>query len=144
TYGDASPYHVDMFDEDGAFFVERGGETFTANLHRFRSFRRSSRYGEEGWLTVELYGRDSDNDGIPETGGQFVSDHGVARLISTRHYDGAILRSSEPLPARYRIEVTVGNIRFGGTRDGRWTYDGKINGYDGDEIADPWFFRDRD
>src|SRR5688572_27849477 len=49
TYGDGSPYHVDAFDEDGAFFTERGGATFAANLGRFRSFRRSSRYGEDGW-----------------------------------------------------------------------------------------------
>jgi len=144
TYGDASPYHVDAFDDDGAFFTERGGATFAANLARFRSFRRSSRYGEGGWLTVELYGRDSDRDGVPETGGRFVSANGVARLISTRHYDGAIIRSTEPLPARYRVEVTVSGIDFGGARDGQWTRGGKINGYDGDEIADPWFFRDRD
>jgi hypothetical protein len=144
SYGDASPYHVDAYSEDGAFFLERGGAAFAANLARFRSFRRSSRYGEGGWLTVELYGRDSDRDGVPETGGQFVSENGVARLISTRHYDAAIIRSTEPLPLRYRVEVTVGNIRFGGARDGQWTHDGKVNGYDGDEIADPWFFRDGD
>ena len=144
VYGDASPYHVDAFDEDGAFFAERGGATFAANLARFRSFRRSSRYGEGGWLTVELYGRDSDRDGTPETGGQFVSVHGVARLISTRHYDGAIIRSTEALPARYRVEVTVASIAFGGARGGQWAHDGKINGYDGDEVADPWFFADGD
>lgn len=144
TYGDTSPYHVDAFDEDGAFFTERGGATFTANLKRFRSFRSAAPYGEDGWLTIELYSRDSDRDGVPETGGQFVSEHGVAKLVSTRHYDGAIIRSTEPLPARYRVEVTVGNIGFGGARDGQWTHDGKINGYDGDEVADPWFFRDGD
>lgn len=134
TYGDDSPYHVDDFDEDGAFFIERGGATFAANLRRFRSFRSSSRYGEDGWLTVEAYGRDSDRDGVPETGGRFASVDGAARLTSTRHYDAAIIRSTARLPARYRVEVTVSNIAFG---DG-----GKINGYDGDEIADPWTFRD--
>lgn len=144
SYGDASPYHVDAFDEDGAFFTEHGGAAFTANLGRFRSFRSASRYGEGGWLTVERYGRDSDRDGVPETGGQFVSENGVARLISTRHYDAAILRSTEPLPARYRVEVTVDNIAFGGAHDGRWTHGGKINGYDGGEVADPWFFREPD
>lgn len=142
TYGDTSPYHVDAFDEDGAFFTERGGAGFAANLAGFRSFRSASRYGEGGWLTVERYGRDSDRDGIPETGGRFESVGGAARLISTRHYDGAMIRSTEPLPARYRIEVTVANIAFGGARDGQWAYGGKINGYDGDELADPWFFRD--
>jgi hypothetical protein len=144
TYGDDSPYHVDEFDEDGAFFTERGGATFAANLGRFRSFRRSSRYGEDGWLTVETYGRDSDRDGIPETGGQFTSVAGAARLTSTRHYDAAIIRSTDPLPARYRVEVTVSNIAFGGARDGDWTHGGKVNGYDGDEIADPWMFREGD
>lgn len=144
TYGDASPYHVDAFDDDGAFFTERGGAAFAANLARFRSFRTSARYGEGGWLTVERYGRDSDRDGVPESGGRFESANGAARLVSTRHYDGAIIRSTEPLPARYRIEVTVGNIAFGGDRGGQWAYGGKINGYDGGELADPWFFRDTD
>lgn len=144
TNGDDSPYHVDAFDEDGAFFIERGGATFVSNLARLRSFRGSSRYGEDGWLTVELYGRDSDRDGVPETAGRFESAGGVARLISTRHYDGAIIRSTAPLPARYRVEVTVRNIAFGGRRDGEWTFGGKLNGYEGDEIADPWSFRDAD
>ena len=143
-YGDDSRYHVDAFDDDGAFFAERGGAVFAANLGRFRSFRHSSRYGQDGWLTVELYGRDDDRDGVPETGGRFVSRNGVAHLISTRHTDGAILRSTRPLPRRYRVEVTVSNIAFGGDRDGAWTHGGKQNGYDGDEIADPWMFRDGD
>lgn len=141
TYGEASAYHVDAFDEDGEFFRERGGEVFAANLATFRSFRNSFSYGKDGWLTIELYGRDSDRDGTPETAGHIVVEGGKARVVSTRHYDGAIMRSTQPLPARYRIEVTVSNIRFGGLRDGSWTYDGRTNGYDGgDEIADPWRF----
>ncbi|WP_437548707.1 hypothetical protein WME97_00940 [Sorangium sp. So ce367] len=142
-YGDESPYHVDVFDEDGEFFSARGGEVFREGLRRFRSFRKSFTYGEGGWLTVELYGRDSDRDGVPETGGRFEAAGGKARLVSTRHYDGAILRSTAPLPARYRVEVTVSNIDFGGLREGSWTHGGKTNGYDGDELADPWRFSDR-
>lgn len=144
TYGDDSPWHVDLFDEDGAFFADHGGELFEAGLKSFRSFRKSYAHGEGGWLTVELYGRDTDRDGVPETGGQFVSEGGKARLISTRHYDGAILRSTQPLPPRYRVEVTVSNIRFGGkTSEDSWHSpdQSEINGYDGDEIADPWRFR---
>ncbi|AUX39007.1 hypothetical protein SOCE26_003890 [Sorangium cellulosum] len=140
TYGPASPYHVDAFDDDGAFFITRAGETFRQGLRRFRSFRKSFSYGEGGWLTVELYGRDSDRDGVPETGGRFEAAGGKARLVSARHYDGAILRSTRPLPARYRVEVTVSNIDFGGPREGRWRHGGKVNGYDGDELADPWRF----
>ncbi|WP_437927996.1 hypothetical protein WMF37_01740 [Sorangium sp. So ce291] len=143
AYGDGSPYHVDAFDEDGAFFSAQGGEVFREGLRRFRSFRKSFTYGEGGWLTVELYGRDSDRDGVPETGGRFESAGGKARLVSTRHHDGAILRSTAPLPARYRVEVTVSNIAFGGPRQGSWKHGGKVNGYDGDELADPWRFSDR-
>jgi hypothetical protein len=131
TYGPASPYHVDDFDDDGAFFVARGGETFRAGLAAFRSFRKSFTHGQGGWLTVELYGRDADRDGVPESGGRFVVEGGKARLVSGRHTDGAIIRSTVPLPARYRVQVTVSNIAFGG---------GPGNGYDGDERADPWRF----
>lgn len=143
-YGEDSPYHVDAFDEDGAFFHTRGGATFAAGLQAFRSFRASARYGQDGWLTVERYGRDSDRDGTPETGGRFESLGGEAVLTSERHYDGAILRSTHPLPARYRVEVTVTRISFGGERGGRWDEQGRVNGYHGDERADPWFFRDED
>src|SRR6185503_13801751 len=94
-YGADSPYHVDAYDEDGAFFREHGGARFVEGLAAFRSFRKSYRYGEGGWLTVELYGRDSDRDGVPESGGRIKSEHGKARCVSSRHYDGAILRSTD-------------------------------------------------
>jgi len=144
SYGEASPWNVDAFDEDGAFFVRRGGESFLSSLRSFRSFRKSYTYGESGWITVELYGRDNDKDGVPETGGHFQSEAGKAKLVSKRHYDGAILRSTHPLPARYRVEVTVSNIDFGGRRDGSWERSGKLNGYTGNESAGPWRFRDDD
>lgn len=143
TYGAESPYHVDAFDEDGDFFIEHGKDTFLTGLKSFRSFRKSFTYGDDGWLTLELYGRDSDRDGVPETGGKFIAERGRAKLVSTRHYDGAIVRSTQALPARYRVEVTVSNIHFGG-RDGKsFRSGGSTNGYDGDEIADPWRFSDR-
>ncbi|WP_218920103.1 hypothetical protein [Chondromyces crocatus] len=143
TYGPSSPWHVDDFDEDGAFFLEAGGELFRAGLASFRSFRKSFTYGRDGWLTVELYGRDQDRDGVPESGGRFVSEGGRARLVSKRHHDAAILRSTHPLPPRYRVEVTVSGIRFGGAGPNGWlSPDGsRFNGYDGDEIGDPWRFR---
>ena len=96
----------------------KGGQEFLDNLNKFRSYRKSYTYGEDDWLTVELYGRDSDKDGIPETGGTFVNEDGKAKLISTRHYDGAIIRSTDELPDKYRIEVTVSRINFGGKE--RW------------------------
>jgi len=146
-YGKQSPYHVDDYDEDGEVFFQKGGDTFTKGLKSFRSFRKSHAYGKDGWLTVEQYGRDSDKDGIPETGGRFVADNGKAKLICLRHFDGAILRSTRALPNRYRVEVTVSNIRFGGKRGDSWSYDGKTNGYDGNdgpEMAGPWRFSGAD
>jgi hypothetical protein len=41
TYGDASPYHVDAFDDDGEYFQEHGGEAFRAGLASVCSFRKS-------------------------------------------------------------------------------------------------------
>lgn len=49
-----------------------------------------------------------------------------------------MLTSTEPLPSRYRVEVTVSSIRFGGSGGQGWAHDGKFNGYDGDELAEPW------
>lgn len=141
-HGDDSPYHVDDFDDDGAFFRERGGAAFLSNLRSFRSFRASSTYGADGWLTLERYGRDSDLDGTPDSGGRLDAVGGKAVLTSRHHHDGVILRSTAPLPPRYRVEVTIGAISFGGAREGQWAWGGKVNGYDGDELAGPWFFRE--
>lgn len=140
TYGDDSPWHVGPFDEDGEYFYDEFGENFQKSLDKFRSFRKSFTYGENDWLTLELYGRDENKDGEPESGGSFITENGEAKLIAPRHYDGAIIRNTNELPAIYRIQVTVSNIDFGGDKndDGNWVDDGKYNGYDEKEKADPW------
>lgn len=138
TYGDESPWNVDVFDDDGAYFHEKGGAAFAAGLASFRSFRKTFTYGEGGWLTVETYGRDEDRDGEPESGGHFFADDGKALLVSKRHTDAALLRSTAALPSRYRLRVTVSDVRFGGADNGSFVHGGKVNGYDGDESAGPW------
>ncbi|MEZ4315490.1 MAG: hypothetical protein R3F14_46330 [Polyangiaceae bacterium] len=138
VYGDASPWNVDVFDDDGAYFRDAGGPAFDEELASFRSFRKSFSYGQDGWLTVELYGRDEDKDGVPESGGHFTSESGQAVLRSARHTDAGILRTTAPLPSRYRLRVTVSGVEFGGAQDGSFSYGGKINGYDGGESAGPW------
>lgn len=143
-YDKSDPYYVDEYSEGGDFFIDKGGQTFLNNLSKFRSFRKSYTYGQDGWLTVELYGRDSNKDGVPETGGTFVNDNGKAKLISTRNYDAGIIRSTNALPSRYRVEVTVSDINFGGEKNGSWNYDGTFNGYHEDAVADPWRFSDND
>ncbi|MFC1586311.1 hypothetical protein ACFL5V_12255 [Fibrobacterota bacterium] len=138
VHGEQSPYHVGPHDDDGEFFFDQEGSGFQDDLESFRSFRKSYAYGEEGWLTVELYGRDSDRDGVPESGGGFASRDGKALLTCTRHYDGGLIRPTRALPAQYRVEVTVSNINFGGEINGDWEYGGRFNGYDGDESPEPW------
>ena len=140
TYGKDSPYYVDAFSDDGDFFKSTQGATFTEQLDSFRAFRKAFTYGEDDWITFEYYGKDEDKDGKPESGGEFIAEKGKAKLISKKHTDGAILRSTDKLPEEYRVEVTVSNIDFGGTnKNGKWEYDGKVNGYDGgDESAGPW------
>jgi len=142
TYAKGSKYSVDdAYDEDGNYFVQTLGKSFLPNLSKFKSFRKSYTYGQNGWLTVELYGRDSDKDGIPESGGKFVEENGTAKIISTLHTDAAIIRSTDKLPSKYKIELTVSNVNFGGEKNGNWNYDNKFNGYDssdGNESAGPW------
>ncbi len=140
TYGDTSQWQVDIFDEDGAFFRSQFGNEFDTELHKFRSFRKSFTYGDDHWLTFELYGRDENKDGTPESGSTFINFEGKAKLISRRHTDGGIIRTTNELPEIYKIEVTVSRVDFGGDKDndGNWTENGKFNGYNGDEIASPW------
>ena len=67
-----------------------------------------------------------------------MADGGNALLVSKRHTDAALLRSTAALPSRYRLRVKVSAVRFGGAVNGNWQSGGKINGYDGDESAGPW------
>jgi hypothetical protein len=59
------------------------------------------------------------------------SNH-VIRLASPAHTDATVVRSSDPLPDRYRVSLRVGFASFGDGRDG-------LNGYaTGTETALPW------
>jgi hypothetical protein len=144
----------DPWDEDGAFFFEKyrsltSGGNFAQELAKFRSFRKSISYGEQGWLTFELYGRDADANGAldpaTEHGGEFLikSENGncYLELNNKVHHDGAEVRSSDPLPPEYRIRLKVTPVSAGGREgDGTW---GK-NGYsDKNENAGPWRFNNR-
>ncbi|GEM_PF-1074253 len=138
-YSPTSDYHVPYVGENGELYVESKGAAFTENLNTFYSFRKSFAYGEDGWLTFEEYGRDADKNGTPESGGTVTNSNGVATLNSEMSTDGVIVRSTKALPPMYKIEVTLSNINFGGERNGIWTYDNKINGYEGTETGMPWY-----
>ncbi|WP_165495300.1 hypothetical protein, partial [Actinomadura roseirufa] len=139
--GPSSPYDVDMYDNDGAYFDTVGGPAFRAQLARTRTYRRSFAFGARGWLTAELAARDVDGDGRPDAPPSLTSRNGVAILREPNHRAGAVIRSTRPLPAEYRVEVTLRGLDFGGKRGGSWDYpDGRVNGYSplGCKTAFPW------
>jgi hypothetical protein len=99
------------------------------------AYRASAPFGEGGWLTAESYTRSSTTrfgdlaTVVPDPAG---GGNRVLRVRSPAHTDGTVIRSSEPLPSRYRISLRVGYADFGDGRPGR-------NGYDsGSETAEPW------
>jgi hypothetical protein len=148
----------DPWDEDGAFFFTKyrlltSGGNFAQELAKFRSFRKSVSYGERGWLTFELYGRDADSDGrldpVTEHGGEFLirNENGncYLELNNKVHYDGAEVRSTDPLPSEYRIRLKVTPISAGGKdKDAAGKEFWGKNGYsDVNESAGPWRFNDQ-
>lgn len=114
-------------DQEDIFFGDNGyaeqwfygenhsGASLEMALEDFSAFRKSYSFGQDGWLTVETYGRGADPDTPPETGGRFIIDgDGKAVMVCEKHTDAAIIGSTDPLPSTYRLEVTVKNIDVGG------------------------------
>ena len=89
----------------------------------------------EGWLTAESYTRDAAATPFSRLM-SVVEDpadpkNHVLRIASPAHTDATVIRSSAPLPQRYRVSLRVGYGRFG---DGTG-----LNGYaTGRETAEPW------
>lgn len=139
--GPSSPYNVDVYDNDGAFFETVGGPAFREQLATFDTYRRSFGFGAHGWLTAELAARDTDRDGRPDAPPTLTARNGVAHLNEPSHQGGVLIRSTRPLPAEYRVEMTLRGLDFGGQRDGSWDYpDGRVNGYspEGCKTNHPW------
>ena len=138
-------YDVDAYDNDGEFFQTFGGDAFREHLAGLGLYRRSYTVGKKGWLTVELAARDREGDGRPDNVPSFRRTRSralgsVGTFNVPDHNSAVVLRSTDPLPAEYRIEVTLRAIDFGGQRNGTWDYDGKTNGYrpDGCKTIYPW------
>jgi hypothetical protein len=118
----------DPFSDGGAYFRARG-------ITPPPGFRLSAPLGKDGWLRVESYTRSEATAFrdllavVPDPGG---ASNRVLRLRSPAHTDATVLRSSQPLPQRYRVSLSVGFADFG---DG---LPGSSNGYDGGERAEPW------
>lgn len=78
--GPSSPYNVDIYDNDGAYFDTVGGPAFRTQLATMKTYRKSFAFGKHGWLTAELAARDTDGDGRPDAPPSLTSRDGVARL----------------------------------------------------------------
>jgi hypothetical protein len=133
--GTKSPWHVDGYDDDGPWYRINGGSDFVRDVHGFDLMRKRVSFGKGDWLTAELGDMDFTKTGkvsggptiqtvrLPNGGGY------GARINEPTNGSGAIIRSTRPLPAEYRIEYTLKTVDFGGQRNGSYSYDGKVNGY---------------
>lgn len=144
-HGDDSPWHVSPFDDDGEYFQVLGGVDFRRQLASFHTYRKRYPLGRDGWLTVELAARDRDKDGKPETPPSFTQatlpgGRTIGHIVEPDHHGGVIIRNTRALPKRYRIEMTLVTLNFGGSRYEQWNYDGLINGYlpGGAKTRHPW------
>lgn len=117
------------FADAGVFFRDRG-------VTPPQAFRISRIFGADGWLTAESYTRDRTTsfDGLVSV----VADpaepsNKVLHISSPAHTDATVIRSSAPLPSRYRVSLRVGFAAFGDGSPG-------LNGYaTGQETAEPWW-----
>jgi len=130
--GPGSPWNVDEFDDDGESWSRLSGPKFTRDLSTLAVYRKRVTFGDHGWLTAEIAAQDKDLDGAPdsEPGLRRLPLGGGAAEIHEPSWDaGVLIRPTRPLPPRYRVEVTLRRVDFGGRRHGTLSYDGTYNGY---------------
>ena len=146
----AVPGKTDPFDDDGQYFHAIGGTDFIKQLESFDTYRKTFRFGTEGWLTAELSARDPEKQGGPKNPPSLtnteIGGEAVGLLREPDHHGGILIRSTQPLPAQYRIEYSLVAIDFGGSRHGLWNYSEQINGYAEKKVKTrhPWPFGQSD
>ncbi|MEV6923312.1 hypothetical protein AB0M46_02200 [Dactylosporangium sp. NPDC051485] len=140
----------DLNDDNGDEYRLRWGPNFDAAMGTFKTMRKETQFGHNGWLTSSLSARDSGgrvDDSFnnvadrPSITNATVAGAGRVGAISTpKHTGGALIRSTEPLPRYYRIEFKLKTLNYGGERNGSLSYDGKFNGYKTDVCKTffPW------
>jgi hypothetical protein len=118
----------DKYSDGASYFQQQGVKPPTA-------FRAEAPFGQDGWLSVAAYSRSN----LTPFGSLFqvVPDpadptHSVLKVSSPKSTDGLVIRSTKPLPAKYRVCLNVGYASFG---DGKWE---GHNGYAGGETDEPW------
>ncbi|GAB3664790.1 hypothetical protein GCM10027596_29790 [Nocardioides korecus] len=143
-----SPWAVDQFDDNGKVWHRISDPAMTRQVRTLTVFRKRVRFGTGGWLTAEIAAVDKNHDGRPDSRPGLATttlpDGQRAAKLSEPSWDGGVLiRPTRPLPAAYRVEMTLRGIDFGGMRHGTLSYDGKTNGYRNGscKTAYPWTFR---
>ena len=128
-FGPGNRYYVDEFSDGGKYFEVEGGEYFKRALDSFQLLRKSVKFGDDGWLTLEMAARSREKNGVPDGVPSLNVKNGAAKM-DVPWDNGLIITSTNPLPSQYRIEYELKTLDFGGKDiNGEWNYDGKINGY---------------
>lgn len=142
-----SRWAVDQFDDNGEAWRAISGPAFRRQLKSLNVFRKQVKFGDGGWLTAEVAAVDKNKDGKPDSSPGLstttLPDGERAARLSVPSWNGGVLiRPTRPLPAEYRVEMTLRGLDFGGERDGSLSYAGKRNGYrlTGCKTSFPWTF----
>ncbi|HEY4278278.1 MAG TPA: hypothetical protein VGM91_08670 [Conexibacter sp.] len=139
---DSSPWirndYTDPFDtimdDNGDWWKNDYGSAFTDALNSFSTYRKDVEFGKHRWLTASLSARDWSSSGTPQRAPRIATSRvrgegSVLDLSSPDSYDGAMITTTDKLPAEYRLEYHLKTLDFGGRRNGTINYDGKVNGY---------------
>ncbi|MBB6172742.1 hypothetical protein HNR23_002802 [Nocardiopsis mwathae] len=146
--GPRSPWYMDPFGDDGEVWHAISDPDFSEQTATFDVYRKRVAFGDGGWLTAEIAAVDKDRSGAPDSEPglatvELPDGERAARIHEPSWDAGVLIRSTDPLPERYRVEMTLRDIDFGGMRDGSLEYEGKYNGYRtgaGCKTSFPWTF----
>ncbi len=121
----------DRYDDCGGYFTEMG-------IVAPPGFRSTIQLHASPTLSITSYSRTEKDPGELRA---VVNDpsgkrNRVLQISSPDHNDATILRSTLPLPSRYKICVDIGYVDFGSGKSGT------LNGYVGGEKALPWLAMD--
>ncbi|UJF17775.1 hypothetical protein L0B53_12130 [Vibrio sp. SS-MA-C1-2] len=147
--GETSSWYIDDFDDFGKVWNKISDPQFTKNMGSMKIFRQRVVFSDNGWLTAEVAAQDKDADGKPDSKPKahtvkLANGESGLKLDEPSWDSGVIIRPTKPLPAQYRVEMTLRKIDFGGKRNGSFEYEDKFNGYSKPSDCKtnfPWTFK---
>ena len=115
------------YSESGEYFQKR-------NIYPPKAYRNTISLGEGDWLTAEIYTRTENPillDYLDTVEDPSDENNQVLKISTPKHTDGVVIRSKNPLPAKYKVSLKIGFANYGDET--------ALNGYDdGTERAGPW------